>query len=349
MPVLTDPDVRRVALVRLRVGLGDLLCSLPAWQALRAARPDLHVTVITWPEMAPLLHRMRDCVDDLLPFPGFPGIPERAPQPEAWAPFLATALEREFDVALQCYGDRPAANEVTDLLGARHGGGFVAAGARPAGDASMYLDYPRTVHETQRHLALLAHLGVPTDGHAMSFPFEPADDDRHDALLRETGLRAGEYAVLHPGASAPTRCWPTERYAAVGDGLAQRGLRVVVAGQAGERALTNAVRAAMRADAVDATGRTDVGGYAALLRDAAVLVGNDTGAAHLAAATGTRAVTVFLSGDPVRWAHPLPTHRAALVDVGCNPCGLLTCPIDFRCAKGVSVTHVLSQVDELLG
>ena len=105
----------------------------------------------------------------------------------------------------------------------------------------------------------------------------------------------------------------------------------------------------MRAPAIDLTGRTDVGGYAALLRHAALLVTNDTGAAHLAAAVDTPAVTVFLSGDPVRWAHRLPHHRAAVVDVGCNPCGLLACPIDFRCATGVSVSHVLRLADEVIG
>lgn len=346
---LTDPDTRRVALVRLRVGLGDMLCSLPAWQALRAARPDLHVTVITWPEMAPLLHRMGDCVDELLPFPGHPGIPEREPRPDDWEEFEKAAREREFDLALQCYGDRPAANEVTTALGARRTGGFLAAGAAPPDDSALYLRYPRTVHETQRHLTLFGHLGVPVDGFSMTFPERRQDAVRHQALLAETGLRAGGYAVLHPGASAATRRWPAERYARVGDELTRRGLRVVIAGQNAERDVTADVRRAMTTDCVDLTGRTDVGGYAALLRDAALLMCNDTGAAHLAAAVGTSTVTVFLSGDAVRWAHRLPTHRAAAVDVGCNPCGLLECPIDFRCATRLSVTHVLNLVDDLLG
>src|SRR3712207_8103923 len=92
--------------------------------------------------------------------------------------------------------------------------------------------------------------------------------------------------------------WPAERYAAVGDVLAADGLAVVVTGGPGERVVGAAVVAAMRAPAVDLTGATSLGGLAALLRDAAVLVGNDTGSAHLAAAVGARSATVFLAGDP---------------------------------------------------
>jgi ADP-heptose:LPS heptosyltransferase len=47
--------------------------------------------------------------------------------------------------------------------------------------------------------------------------------------------------------------------------------------------------------------QSSMGGFAALVRDAALLVGNDSGPAHLAAALGTPSVVVFLSGDPVRW------------------------------------------------
>src|SRR5215210_9492198 len=80
---LRDPEVRRVALVRLRVGLGDLLCSAPALRELAAFRPDVEVTLITWPEMAGLVQRLGH-VHDLLPFPGADGIPDRVPDAASW-------------------------------------------------------------------------------------------------------------------------------------------------------------------------------------------------------------------------------------------------------------------------
>jgi ADP-heptose:LPS heptosyltransferase len=346
---LADPAVRRVALVRLRVGLGDLLCSLPAVRRLRQARPDLHLTMVTWPEMAGAVARIGG-VDELLPFPGADGIPDRPPDPAGWEPFLAAARGRRFDLALQVYGDRPAANRVAASLGAPLVGGFAPTGWDPPADARrLHLRYPLHLHEAERHLRLLEHLGLPAGGPPeLDFPVTADDEAEHARTLARHGLSAGRYAVLHPGASSPTRRWPAGRFAAVGDALAADGLAVVVTGVPAERGVSAAVTAAMRAPAVDLTGATSIGGLAALLRDAAVLVGNDTGSAHLAAAVGAPSVTVFLPGDPVRWAHPGPRHRAVAADVPCAPCPHLTCPIDFRCAASVRPEAVLSAARELL-
>jgi ADP-heptose:LPS heptosyltransferase len=351
LPPLADPAVRRVALVRLRVGLGDLLCSMPALRRLRQARPDVRVSLITWPEMAPVVERMGDTVDELLPFPGTAGIPERTPDPGGWPAFVAAAGERRFDLALQVYGDRPAANRVTAALGARLVGGFAPTGWRPpAGAEELHLRYPGELHEVQRHLRLFEHLGLATAGDApMSFPVWPADEVEHAETLARTGLVPGGYVVLHAGASSPTRRWPAERYAAVGDALAADGWDVVLTGVPAEREVSAGVRARMRAPAIDLTGATSLGGLAALLRDCAVLVGNDTGSAHLAAAVDARSVTVFLPGDPVRWAHPGPRHRAVVADVECAPCPHLVCPIDFRCAASVRPRDVLAAARGLLG
>jgi ADP-heptose:LPS heptosyltransferase len=104
----------------------------------------------------------------------------------------------------------------------------------------------------------------------------------------------------------------------------------------------------MRAPAVDLAGGTSLGGYAALLASAALLVANDTGSAHLAAAVGTPSVTLFLSGDPVRWAHDPARHPVARVQVECNPCPHLTCPIDHRCAMRLGTDSVMAHADRLL-
>jgi ADP-heptose:LPS heptosyltransferase len=347
-PPLADPTVHRVAIVRLRVGLGDLLCSVPALRALRAARPDLDVTLVTWAEMAPVVDRMRAYVDHLLPFPGFPGIPDRPVDHTAWEPFLRAAAG--FDLAVQSYGDNIAANEVCRALGSRLVGGFWPTGA-PGEPPPFHLRYPRHLHETWRHLRLFAHIGMPVneraESAALEFPAWPADRV-DDARLRERHrLVPGGYAVVHPGATALSRRWPAEQFAAVVDALADRGLRVVVTGVAAEREVTGAVVRQARCRPLDLTGATSLGGYALLLRHAALVVCNDTGTAHLAAAVGTPTVTVFLSSDPVRWAHAGERHRSARTAVGCNPCHYLTCPIDFRCATRLPVRQVLAQVDAL--
>ncbi|WP_066944500.1 glycosyltransferase family 9 protein [Microtetraspora fusca] len=354
-PPLADPRLAEVAIVRLRVGLGDLLCTVPALRSLRRARPDVRVTLVTWAEMEPLVRRMSRYVDALLPFPGYPGIPERPVDGPGLAAFLGTAPR--FDLAVQAYGDSGAAREVTERLGRRacgfgpEGGvpGEIGTGEVGPGDGSgWWLPYPRSAHEIWRHLLLVRHLGVPLppDPARPEFPELPADRRGLARLARWHGLRPGRYAVVHPGATSASRRWPAERFAAVADGLVARGLRVLIGGVAAESALAAEVRAAMRGPATDLTGRADLGTYAALLRRAALLVCADTGVAHLAAATGTPSVTVFLSGDPRRWAYG-GRHLVARSGVGCSPCPHLTCPIDFRCATRLPVSAVLERVDAL--
>lgn len=347
---LANPSIRRVAVVRLRVGLGDLLCGMPALRALRQTRPDIMVSLITWPEMAPIVARMADYVDELLPFPGAPGIPERSPIPGKWKPFLDAALDREFDLSLQCYGDNPAANAVSEALGARLVGGFAPTGWEPRTNPGLHLSYPLDLHEVWRHLRLMETLGVVAgdDAGRMEFPIWPQDEVAQADLLRSNGLTPGGYVVLHPGASAPSRCWPAERFAAVGDALCSDGLRVVLTGVPGEEDVTAPVVNAMRTPATDLTAATTLGGMAALLRDSALLVSTDTGTAHLAAAVGGRSVTLFLPGEPRRWAHPGPRHRALSVDVGCNPCPHLVCPIDHRCATAITPVAVIRAARQLL-
>jgi ADP-heptose:LPS heptosyltransferase len=285
---------------------------------------------------------MRPNADELIPFPGWRGIPERPPREAELPRFLARASARAFDLALQMYGANAAADAVTAALGARRIGGFLADG-----DAATTIAYPVGEHEARRHLLLMRHLGADGDDETLAFPVTPADRAAAARLADAAGL-SPPYALIHPGATSPSRRWPAERFAAVGHALAARGLRVAIIGSDDERRLAGRVATLMRAWSVVLAGRTTLGTLAALLEAADVLVGNDSGPAHLAAAVGTPSVTVFLSGDPVRWAHDPQRHRAVRADVGCNPCPHLTCPIDHRCATRVGAGAVIAEAQALL-
>jgi hypothetical protein len=134
---LADPSVRTVALLRLRVGLGDLLCTVPG--------------------------------------------------------FLARMRARRFDLALQVYGENPAANEVT-AIGARITSGFQPPRG-PRHDPATHLPYPHQVHEIHRYLQLIARLGVPTVGRTDTLEWPLTDADRRGAarLRAAYDLRPGHY------------------------------------------------------------------------------------------------------------------------------------------------------------
>jgi ADP-heptose:LPS heptosyltransferase len=117
---------------------------------------------------------------------------------------------------------------------------------------------------------------------------------------------------VHPGASDAARRWSPEHFAVTADYFARDGYRVVLTGSAGEASVTADVARRMRYGALDLAGCTSLGAMAALLGDAAIVVSNDTGVSHLAAALRAPSVIVFLASDPLRWA-PLDRTRHRVV------------------------------------
>lgn len=162
---------------------------------------------------------------------------------------------------------------------------------------------------------------------------------------------------LFPGSNASARRWPADRFGQVARRLLGRGTRVVVLGGAGERHLTAAV-AAEAPGALDLGGETDLMGLAAILSMCHLVVTNDTGPMHLAAAVGVPTVTLWGSSDPREVCPPGPQHvRVTGADLPCKPCFKNTCPrsgagtvlprAEEECMRLIEVDQVLSAVDAL--
>ena len=308
--------VRRLAVLRALPGLGDFLCATPALRALRTGLPDAHITLIGLPWLSSLSPRYA-LWDDLLPFPGAPGLPE-VPLNEGRLETFLNAHRGRFDAALQLHGSGPQSNTFVSALHAPFTAGFCPAEQKPP--SPHFLPWQEDEHEVTRWLRLLSHLGIPARGAelgvqpstkpntAVHFPLGPSDIAQANALERKHHLSS--YIVLHPGAASEAKRWPVERFAAVGREAQALGLQVVITGSAGERALAATLHRHLPG-AVNLCGETDLGTLAALLSGARLLVCNDTGVSHLAAATRTPSVVLFSETDPARWA-PLgrARHRA---------------------------------------
>jgi len=305
-----DRPPERVVVLRALRGLGDMLCAVPAFRALRAALPDAIITLLTLPENKSFIWRFRHYLDDFLEFPGFPGIPERSFDVRSFPRWLAAAQARSFDLAVQMHGDGTVTNQFMHLLGAAKTAGSRARGRRwPEGD--LFMDYPLGESEVRRCLGLVEFLGAAPLGEHLEFPLTAADQMGAHAIAETSGLRRQEYVCVHPGANEHGRRWQPERFAQVADELSGRGFRVVLTGLAEEARVTAAVSRCMRSPAVDLTGRTGVGELAALLSHSRLVLSNDTGVSHLASALKVPSIVVFLNSDPTRWApHDGARHRA---------------------------------------
>lgn len=319
-----------------------MLCLVPALRSLRRSYPQAEITLVGLPESRFMLERFPQYLDELLVFPGFPGMPERQPQPGELPAFFKAAGANTFDLALQMHGNGAIMNVVTALLGARHVAGFYLPGSY-CPDEKRFLPFIERESEVRRYLRLLSRLGLPLYGEELEFPVNEEDRAALAVLPESDYLSPGSYACLHPGASVASRRWTPERFAEVGDYLAEQGLQVVLTGSASEQPLIEAVCQAMQAPYLNLAGKTGLGTLAALFQQARLLVCNDTGVSHLAAAVRLPSVVIFSGSDPARWA-PLNRQRHRIVSL----VGQDEQQKDGQNSEN-GLAEVLAQVEALLG
>ena len=343
------PGAPRTILVIRALQLGDLLCAVPALRALRAAFPTACVTLAGLPWAREFAARFCRYVDDFIEFPGFPGLPERVCDVGNVPRFLEAVQARRFDLALQMHGDGRLLNPLTALLNARHCAGYCAEGAY-CPDRERFLPWREDEHEVLRYTRLMRALGAPVGDERLEFPITAQERSDCGQLAAEHGLERGSYVCVHPGSQLPSRRWPAARFAAVGDRLAEDGYKIVLTGTSGEAGLVQDVAATMHHIPVNLVGGTTLGVLAALVEAAALIVCNDTGVSHIAAAVGTPSVVVCCGSDFRRWA-PLDRdrHRVLHHPVGCRPCAYLQCPIGHPCATGVGIDEVTIEARRLIG
>jgi ADP-heptose:LPS heptosyltransferase len=294
-------DVGRIAIFQA-LNLGDLLCATPAVRALRRRYPTAEMTWIGRPAMRPLVERLA-AIDRFQPFPGFAGIaesPQDSEPPDSWQPL---------DLALQLHGSGEVSNGFVALLGARHSVGY---GPRGDDRLSIVLPWVEEEPEPRRWLRLAAAAGARGDDWSLEMPITEVERAKALSLLRYSAR--GRLIGLHVGASQPARRWPAARFAALGDLLAGRhSATIVLTGSRDDRPLTSAVRHLMRYAPLDLAGETSLTEFGAVVSSLDLLVSNDTGASHVAAATGTPSVVLFGPTRPERWA-PLDRVKHRVVD-----------------------------------
>jgi ADP-heptose:LPS heptosyltransferase len=291
------------------LNLADMLCAVPAFRALRKRLPGADIALVGLPWARAFQRRYAHYLDRFFEFPGYPGLPESSARPDDLDAFFAGMRAQRFDRCLQLHGAGPTSNRVVAQFGGRE-----AVGLGNADDAASVRvwPYPSDRHEVRRNLYLMEqYLGADVSDERLEFPLLPADRaELHDYPDLESCTRQ-PYVCLQPGGRDSAACWPAGYFAQVGDVLAARGLRVILTGSEAERLLVQKVATRMRHPACIGACDMSLGGHAALLSGARLLVSNDTAVAQLAAALHVPSVVIFLATDPLRWGPPPDgPHRA---------------------------------------
>lgn len=329
-------------LVRCPNHVGDVVMSTPGLAALRASYPEAEIVAQLPGPLIPLLEGSR-LVDELWPIESR----ERGMR-AVWRESVRIAA-REFDLGIAI------PESISSALRMRLGGvAYVVGHARdPVRACLLHQRVPdepgwgrrRLVSRERFVLHLMQAVGADETDEPprLRLATTAAEEERLDAVLRPLGsgialLRREPPIVLAPGAGfGEAKCWPAGSYAALADRLAREDSPIFVVGAPGEEALVASVARAMRTPPVALAGALDLGAFKVLLRHARLLVANDAGPRHIAAAFGVPSVVFFGPTSVAKTPDNLERVEVLETDHACRPCYLRRCPIDHRCLRSLSV------------
>ena len=339
----TAPSEPRNIVVYFVGNLGDIVVGIPTLVAIRERYPGARITLLTCrgaahqPGATDVL-RGADYLDAIEEYPladtrSFSGLVKLVRTATRLRPDLfvmlppvrstVRALARDEIFARAC-GAAFVSGLQVDLLDV-----FLKDQARYLGER------PR---EVDRILASVRELGISTAD--VRFALPPPEVEERERIAEQVAALEGPFAVVCPGGKQTGHLWPVERFGAVAARLrGEARLPIVTIGIETERPTCERTLA-MAGGGLDLSGRLSVLGTAELLRHARLLLTNDTGPMHLAAAVGTPVVAIFSSNDLAgRWYPYGPGHevfRAALV---CEEC--LWAPVRTdHCVRRISIDDV---------
>ena len=349
-----DPwqDARELLCIRLDAA-GDLIMTTPALRALKQALPARSVTLLTSPAGAEAAALVPE-VDRVVAYePPWMKATGARSDPGADLALAERLRSERFDAAVifTVYSQSPLP---AALLCHLAGIPLRLAHCRenPYALLSDWVPEPEPErgvrHEVQRQLDLVAEVGARAEDTRLSLEVTEPPRARALAALAEAGHDPHEpWLAIHPGASAPSRRYPWMAEAAR---LlhAETGRRVVITGGPGEGEAAEAVRAGVGAGAVSLAERLTFAELAALLGAAPLLVCNNTGPAHVAAAVGTPTVVLYALTNPQHTPWRAPS-RVLSHDVPCRWCYKSVCPQGHHdCLRRVDPGEVVAAARELL-
>lgn len=307
--IIPASSVQTIAIFRA-LQLGDLLCAVPGFRALRHLYPDATISLIGLPWQRTFVERFSHYFDAYIPFTGFPGLPELSWTPDKSLVFLHDLHQQQFSLLVQMQGNGAIVNPLLALAGAQWMAGFYQPKAF-CPDSKLFVEYPEHLHEIYRHLELMRHLGATTLDKRLEFPIRQRDRDEFDHL--HLGLRPYSYVCIHGGARDPKRQWDPSHLAVLGDMCVSAGYQVVLTGVASEGGIAAEIVHSMSHSVINLSGKTTLGSMAVLIAQSRLVICNDTGISHLAVAVGTPSVVISLSKEYERW-RPLDQQLHPTVD-----------------------------------
>lgn len=338
-------DVRSVLVIRLR-SIGDTVLATPALVTLRRFLPQAKIHILLEDWVAPVLERS-PLVDRVITIPK---------QSKAARARVARDLHRtKYDVVYNLHGGTTA-TFLARATGAPHRVGFAhyqyARLHNHVAPSAQEIWQRQGLHSVEQQLALIGWTGVPvTDRPVTQLAVsETAARSIAEKLAAKKIDEERPFALIHPAAALETKQWATESFARVAEAVAERGLAPVAIVSPSERPVLESLR---RQSTTGITAFADLSlpEVTALAARARLFIGNDSGIAHIAAATRTSCVVIFGSSNVTHW-RPWTAGQSEVVreELACQPCHGYFCA-EFeqpQCILRVPVERVVGAIDRIL-
>ncbi|MEJ2007298.1 MAG: lipopolysaccharide heptosyltransferase II [Acidobacteriota bacterium] len=328
-------------LVRATNWVGDGVMSLPALEALRARFSSAEIVLVVKPWVAGL-YEYHPAVNRSIVYD--PAEEHRGPR--GFLRLVEKIRAERFDMAVLFQNAFHAAWMAWCAhVPVRIGYGLESRGALLT-DSVPVPSPAHYGHQSNYYLQLLFRAGLIerlTPVNRIRLNVEQSEKIRAARQLKAMGLGGPRFLVgLTPGAAfGPAKRWMLERYADLADRLiGALDADVLIFGSESEKPLAEDIARMMEHTPTILAGETTLRELMAMLAQCRLVITNDSGPMHLAAALGLPVVAIFGSTDENATGPVSPLARVVKYPVPCSPCGLRKCPIDFRCMQTVSVDRV---------
>lgn len=357
------PRTPRAILLYRSGRLGDFITAVPAMAAVRRQFPHARLILMTTDSTSAVMRAAtRGYADaERLPWVDFvhPHLVDAVAQlpmerrSEALRAARAWLRRERPDLAfLLAYSGESWASKAKKLVFLRMAGlrGGIYGWRLGPGRREWRRGGPAAGHQVQAALDGIGEYGTaPASAARVEFPLTiaPQAGAWAEALWQARAWAGRPVVAVSPGASFSHKAWPLERYVEVCRQLASgRNFGFVVLGSSADQGLGEALTAALGDPCLNLAGRTDLAQLAALLRRCRLLLGNDGGAMHLAAAVGCACVTIMSGIEPAGIWEPYGQAAGAVRHpVACSPCfSFTTCPNGSRaCVLEIAVDEVVQR------
>lgn len=321
--------------------VGDAVLAIPAMKAMRTRFPEAEITLMVRPWVAGL-YNAAPFIDRLWSEPRPAGVSD-------WIRLTGGIRKSHFDLALLFPNSFESAIMMY-LSGVPERVGYATDGRRWLLTNPLKPSSERR-HQVHYYLDLAGAVSAEVD--RPSFEIEATVEEKAQAakLLLAEGIPQGrEYLILNPGAAyGSAKRWGDDRFAAAGDVLASEfDLDVVIVGSEMERSIAETIQKGLKSRAAVLSGKTSLETLMGVMAQSALVITNDSGPMHIAAALGVPTIAIFGATDDVVTGPCGPRTRVVKEPVECSPCLLRECPIDHRCMTHVSVEAVCRAAREVL-